>query len=72
MLLTDLAAVISSSLESSLGLTQLARIACWPTPATVPRLDTLRLIIQAQVLRPWLDSKLPLLGEQMLECLWCS
>lgn len=66
-----LAAVISSSLESSLGLTQLARIACWLTPATVPGLDTLGLM-QAQVLRPWPDSKLPLLGEQALECLWCS
>ncbi len=32
-----LTAVISSSIESSLGLTQLARIAAWLTPDTIPR-----------------------------------
>ncbi|WP_413510055.1 o-succinylbenzoate synthase [Serratia liquefaciens] len=66
-----LTAVISSSIESSLGLTQLARIAHWLTPNTVPGLDTLDLM-QAQLLRPWLDSELPLLDTSALECLWRS
>ncbi|CAI1642742.1 o-succinylbenzoate synthase [Serratia quinivorans] len=66
-----LTAVISSSIESSLGLTQLARIAHWLTPTTVPGLDTLDLM-QAQLLRRWPDSRLPLLETQELECLWRS
>lgn len=66
-----LTAVISSSIESSLGLTQLARIAHWLTPATVPGLDTLDLM-QAQLLRRWPDSTLPLLDRQALECVWHS
>ncbi len=51
-------AVISSSLESSLGLTQLARIAAWLTPGVIPGLDTLSLM-QAQVIRSWPGSELP-------------
>ncbi len=66
-----LVAVISSSIESSLGLTQLARIAHWLTPDTVPGLDTLNLM-QAQLLRSWPDSRLPLLGAEALECVWRS
>lgn len=66
-----LTAVISSSIESSLGLTQLARIAHWLTPNTVPGLDTLDLM-QTQLLRPWPDSELPLLDTSALECLWRS
>ncbi|CAI0943662.1 o-succinylbenzoate synthase [Serratia grimesii] len=66
-----LTAVISSSIESSLGLTQLARIAHWLTPATIPGLDTLDLM-QAQLLRGWPDSTLPLLDLQALECVWHS
>lgn len=66
-----LTAVISSSLESSLGLTQLARIAHWLTPATVPGLDTLDLM-QAQLLRRWPGSCLPLQDLQAVECLWRS
>lgn len=61
-----LTAVISSSIESSLGLTQLARIASWLTPDTVPGLDTLNLM-QAQLLRPWPDSALPCLDVTALE-----
>lgn len=61
-----LTAVISSSIESSLGLTQLARIAAWLTPDTVPGLDTLNLM-QNQLLRPWPDSTLPLLDVAGLE-----
>jgi O-succinylbenzoate synthase len=66
-----LVAVISSSIESSLGLTQLARIAHWLTPDTVPGLDTLNLM-QAQLMRGWPDSTLPLLDVGALECLWRS
>ncbi|MGO3911423.1 o-succinylbenzoate synthase [Huaxiibacter chinensis] len=61
-----LTAIISSSIESSLGLTQLARIAAWLTPDTVPGLDTLNLM-QNQLLRPWPDSTLPLLDVAGLE-----
>ncbi|MFZ7229318.1 o-succinylbenzoate synthase [Avibacterium avium] len=53
-------AVISSSLESSFGLTQLARIAQRYTPDTTPGLDTLDLM-QYQLVRPWQGSTLPLL-----------
>ena len=61
-----LTAVISSSIESSLGLTQLARIAAWLTPDTVPGLDTLNLM-QAQLIRQWPDSTLPCLDVGTLE-----
>ncbi len=52
-------AVISSSIESSLGLTQLARFANQYTPNTLAGLDTLDLM-KAQLLRQWGDSTLPL------------
>lgn len=55
-----LKAVISSSIESSLGLTQLARIAQQYTPNVTPGLDTLSLM-DYQVLRAWQGSDLPLL-----------
>lgn len=61
-----LTAVISSSIESSLGLTQLARIAAWLTPQTIPGLDTLNLM-QAQLLRRWPGSTLPCLDTGALE-----
>lgn len=61
-----LTAVISSSIESSLGLTQLARLAAWLTPETLPGLDTLNLM-QAQLIRTWPDSALPCLGVEALE-----
>ncbi|WP_301098469.1 o-succinylbenzoate synthase, partial [Otariodibacter sp.] len=54
-----LKSVISSSIESSLGLTQLARIAQQYTPDMIPGLDTLDLM-QAQLLRQWDNSTLPL------------
>lgn len=53
-----LKAVISSSIESSFGLTQLARIAQQYTPDTVPGLDTLDLM-DYQVVRRWPGSRLP-------------
>lgn len=61
-----LTAVISSSIESSLGLTQLARIAAWLTPQTIPGLDTLTLM-QTQLVRPWPASALPCLSTDALE-----
>ena len=61
-----LSVVISSSIESSLGLTQLARIAAWLTPQTLPGLDTLALM-RAQLIRPWPDSPLPCLSRDELE-----
>lgn len=61
-----LTAVISSSIESSLGLSQLARIAALCTPDTVPGLDTLNLM-QAQLLRTWPGNTLPCLGREALE-----
>ncbi|WP_233970162.1 o-succinylbenzoate synthase [Pectobacterium versatile] len=66
-----LTAVISSSIESSLGLTQLARLAHWLTPDTVPGLDTLDLM-QAQVIQRWPDSALPLLAAEQLDVVWRS
>ena len=61
-----LSVVISSSIESSLGLTQLARIAAWLTPQTIPGLDTLSLM-GAQLVRPWPESTLPVLNIDALE-----
>ena len=57
-----ISAVISSSIESSLGLTQLARIAKQYTPDMVAGLDTLHLM-QWQLLRRWQGSDLPLIDE---------
>lgn len=50
----------------SLGLTQLARIAAWLTPDTIPGLDTLDLM-QAQQVRRWPGSPLPLVEVDALE-----
>lgn len=66
-----LEAVISSSIESSLGLTQLARVAAWLTPDTVPGLDTLDLM-QAQLIRPWPENNLPLQDVASLDVVWRS
>lgn len=63
---SGLEVVISSSIESSLGLTQLARIAAWLTPESIPGLDTLNLM-QAQLLRRWPGSQLPCLQIDALE-----
>ncbi|MDR0805712.1 MAG: o-succinylbenzoate synthase [Enterobacteriaceae bacterium] len=64
-----LMAVISSSIESSFGLTQLARIASWLTPETIPGLDTLSLM-QSQLVRPWQGSSLPVLDIDALDVVW--
>ncbi|MFL7011128.1 o-succinylbenzoate synthase [Enterovibrio norvegicus] len=50
--------VISSSLESSFGLNQLARVAHWLTPSTIPGLDTIDLF-QTQLEVPWPNCTLP-------------
>lgn len=55
-----LKAVISSSIESSFGLTQLARIAAQYTPNVTPGLDTLNLM-EHQIIRSWKGSALPLI-----------
>lgn len=56
-----LIAVISSSLESSFGLNQLARLARWQTPGVVPGLDTVNLFRQ-QLETPWPTSSIPLVS----------
>ncbi|KQN46978.1 o-succinylbenzoate synthase [Serratia sp. Leaf50] len=61
--------VISSSLESSLGLSQLARLSRWLLPDSTPGLDTLHLM-QAQLMRPWPGSTLPLITADALEVIW--
>lgn len=60
-------AVISSSIESSLGLTQLARFAHWQLPEEVPGLDTIGLFTE-QLEVPWPECQLPLrkLADQAL------
>lgn len=60
-------AIFSSSLESSLGLTQLARLAHWQLPDEVPGLDTIGLFTQ-QLEVPWPGCELPIakLSDQAL------
>ncbi|WP_256449250.1 o-succinylbenzoate synthase [Photobacterium sp. GJ3] len=64
-------AVLSSSLESSLGLTQIARLSHWLLPDAVPGLDTLH-CFQAQLECPWPGSSLPVqqLSAQRLVGIW--
>ncbi|PSV53410.1 o-succinylbenzoate synthase [Photobacterium sp. GB-1] len=64
-----LTAVISSSLESSLGLNQLARFAQWQTPNVIPGLDTMQLF-KAQLVTPWPDSELPMISLAELDLVW--
>lgn len=61
--------IISSSIESSFGLTQLARITQWLTPNSIPGLDTIDLIKQ-QLIRPWPDVDIPLISLEQLETVW--
>lgn len=60
-------AIISSSIESSLGLTQLARLAQWQLPQEVPGLDTVGLFAQ-QLEVAWPGCELPIssLSDQAL------
>ncbi|MBD2798210.1 o-succinylbenzoate synthase [Xenorhabdus sp. 18] len=69
-----LEAVISSSIESSFGLTQLARLAQWLTPYSLPGLDTLDLI-QSQLIRCWpgcwlTNSDMPCVTLDQLSVAW--
>lgn len=64
-----LTAVISASLESSLGLNQLARLAQWQTPSVIPGLDTLQLF-QSQLVTPWPGSDLPITHLSELDVVW--
>ncbi|WP_369310790.1 o-succinylbenzoate synthase [Providencia rettgeri] len=66
-----LQAVISSSIETSFGLTQLARVAHWLTPDTIPGLDTVSLI-QSQLVRPWPKCSIPLQQLDDLTVIWHS
>ncbi len=64
-----LQAVISSSIETSFGLTQLARVANWLTPNTIPGLDTVSLI-QSQLVRPWPQCDIPVQQLDELTVVW--
>ncbi len=64
-----LIAVISSSIESSLGLNQLARLANWLTPEVTPGLDTVDMF-QQQLETPWPNSSLPLIRLSDLTLYW--
>lgn len=67
----DIQVVISSSLESTIGLTQLARLAAWKTPQQLPGLDTLQLF-QVQLQVPWPESTLPVVSLLQQEQVWTS
>lgn len=62
-------AVISSSIESSLGLTQLARLAQWQLPDEVPGLDTVGLFAQ-QLEVAWPNCELPLVSLSDQALIW--
>lgn len=64
-----LTAVISSSMESSLGLNQLARFAAWQTPDVIPGLDTMQLF-KAQLETPWPECGLAVTPLSDLEVVW--
>jgi len=63
--------VISSSIESSLGLTQLARLAHCHLPDEVPGLDTVGLFAQ-QLEIPWPSSDLPVVALSDQALIWQS
>jgi O-succinylbenzoate synthase len=63
--------VISSSIESSLALNQLARLAKWQTPDQVPGLDTMR-FYQAQLEVTWPGCELPVQSLADQELVWSS
>jgi len=63
--------VLSSSLESSLGLCQLARIAKLLLPNEVPGLDTINLY-QAQLEISWPGSSLPVVALDSQELVWSA
>lgn len=62
-------AVISSSIESSLGLTQLARFAKWQLPNEVPGLDTIGLF-KSQLEVSWPGCVMPLVSLSEQDLVW--
>lgn len=64
-------AVISSSIETSLGLNQLSRLAHWKLPNEVPGLDTIGLFKQ-QLETPWPGSDLPVVTLDQQELVWAA
>ncbi|CAM2914398.1 o-succinylbenzoate synthase [Vibrio ordalii] len=64
-------AVISSSIESSLGLCQLARFAQWQLPNEIPGLDTISLF-KAQLESAWPNSALPIQTLAQQTVVWQS
>ena len=61
--------VISSSIESSLGLTQLARFSKWQLPDEVPGLDTIGLF-KSQLEISWPDCDIPVTPLAEQELVW--
>ena len=64
-------AVVSSSIESSLGLTQLARLSKWLMPEEIPGLDTIGLF-KAQLVTSWPDCNIPVANLEDQELIWSS
>lgn len=64
-------AIISSSIESSLGLTQLARLAAWQLPQETPGLDTIGLFAQ-QLEVKWPGCELPVVPLNQQALIWQS
>ncbi|WP_100751954.1 o-succinylbenzoate synthase [Vibrio salilacus] len=64
-------AIISSSIESSLGLTQLARLAAWQLPQETPGLDTIGLFAQ-QLEVAWPGCELPVVPLNQQALIWQS
>lgn len=63
--------IISSSIESSLGLTQLARLAAWQLPQETPGLDTIGLFAQ-QLEVEWPGCELPVVPLNQQALIWQS
>ncbi|CAH6828336.1 o-succinylbenzoate synthase [Vibrio chagasii] len=63
--------VLSSSIESSLGLTQIARLAQQYLPNEVPGLDTIGLY-QQQLELPWPGCQLPVASLEQQQLIWSS
>jgi O-succinylbenzoate synthase len=63
--------VVSSSIESSFGLCQLARLAKWWLPDEVPGLDTVKLY-QQQLEIAWPGCDLPVVPLESQETIWSS
>ncbi|MCL9783093.1 o-succinylbenzoate synthase [Vibrio sp. S4M6] len=63
--------VISSTIESSFGLTQLARFANWVLPDVVPGLDTVK-FFECQLETPWPGCELPIVPLSEQEVMWRS